>query len=476
MARRQSAPANIQSASGTTWNASKTLLAVAIGLFVLTRFYLLFCIRPQVSDMLMYYEYAIKGVDFHDTPYTEEFVVPYPPLAFWTTLAPRYVDDRRLTSNRDPQIGAVFFGYDRAFRGMMFMCDLASFALLLLIVRKRRPQLAPWAALLYVITTTILGHVLYDRLDVALLLFMIAGLYCWTRSCDDSPWAIPWDILCYAVMGLGISFKIIPILCVPFFLLADFYAPRQILRLTCALAALATTISVPFLIQWSATGPSVFGIFKFHAEREVHLESLYSSLMSIAAAVGSRIYISQSHGAFNLSGDLAGTMKIVSSILLLGFLFAMGLWAVLRFSRLTRQDAYRMACYAVVGSVILSIVLSPQYFVWAIPLVLLLAVEILPPGIARPLVLASLLILVAATTTWVFPCNFFSSQQNQNPNALIPYNALNVQVPPNSTGASVLALRNFAYLGVAIWLGVMLYKRIDKIPDFAKLETTKATK
>jgi uncharacterized membrane protein len=277
-------------------------------------------------------------------------------------------------------------------------------------------------------------------------------------------------------MGLGVSFKIIPILCVPFFLLADFYAPRRFLRLTCAAAVLVATISVPFLIQWSATGPSVFGIFMFHAEREVHLESLYSSLMSVAAAFGSKIYISQSHGAFNLSGDLAGTMKIISSILLLGFLLAEGLWAVLRFSRLTRQDAYRMACYAVVGSVILAVVLSPQYFIWAIPLVLLLAVEILPQGAARPLILASLLILVAATTTWVFPCNFFASQQSQNPNALIPHNALNVQVPPNSMAASVLALRNFAYLGVAVWLGVMLYNRIDRIPDFSKMETTKATK
>ena len=29
----------------------------------------------------------------------------------------------------------------------------------------------------------------------------------------------------------------------------------------------------------------------------------------------------------------------------------------------------------------------------------------------------------------------------------------------------ILGLRNFTYLGVVIWLGVMLYKRIDQVND-----------
>ncbi len=76
------------------------------------------------------------------TPYTEEFVIPYPPLAYWTTCAPRMFDDRRITSNQDPQIGPIYFDYNRGFRGLMFLCDLASFVILLLIACKRRPQMA----------------------------------------------------------------------------------------------------------------------------------------------------------------------------------------------------------------------------------------------------------------------------------------------------------------------------------------------
>jgi len=469
---------------GGTWTTSKTLVAAAIVLFVLTRAYLLFIGRPMISDVPMYFGYAVKAVDLQQTPYTEEFVMPYPPLAYWTTCAPRMFDERRITNNRDPQIVPIFFDYSRGFRGLMFLCDLASFTLLLLIARKRRPQMAGWAALLYILTTTILGPVLFDRLDVVLLMLMMSGLYCWTPSLNHSPlspfgrgaqrvpggegesrWSIAWATLAYAIFGLGISFKIIPLLSLPFFLLADFHAPRRYVRLASAIIVLTATISVPFLIQWSATGPSVFGIFKFHAEREIHLESLYSSLMSLASVFGPAVFISHSHGAFNLSGDLSGAMKILSTIVLLGFLTGEGLWALLRWSRYTRQDAYRIACYVIPGSVILSNVLSPQYFIWAIPLLLLLAVEIFPEGYVRPLVLAALLIAVAVMTTWIFPYNFITQESNPNPYALVPINAEPLKLPPATTPAVILGLRNFTYLGVVIWLGVMLYKRIDQVNE-----------
>ena len=130
----------------------------------------------------------------------------------------------------------------------------------------------------------------------------------------------------------------------------------------------------------------MFGIFKFHAEREIHLESLYSSLMSIASAFGSKVFISHSHGAFNLSGDLSGCDENLVHALAARIFGGEGLWALLRRSRYTRQDAYRIACYVIPGSVILSNVLSPQYFIWAIPLLLLLAIEIFPARIIpRPL-------------------------------------------------------------------------------------------
>ncbi len=231
---------------GKTWTISKVLVALAIGLFVLTRSYMLFFFRPNITDIILYYGYATRAIDLRQTPYTQDFMVPYPPLAYWTTCVPRMFDDRRITSTEESKKSPIYSDYTRGFRGMMFLCDLASFVTLFLIVRKRRPQMVPWAALLYVITTAILGNLLYDRLDVALLMFMMLGVYCWTRSLRESGRAIHWATLSYAIIGLGIGFKLIPLIIVPFFLLADFHAPRRFIRLCSATAVLAASISALF--------------------------------------------------------------------------------------------------------------------------------------------------------------------------------------------------------------------------------------
>lgn len=443
---------------------SPALIALAIALFVLTRSYILFSFKPQISDVSMYFEYAARAVDLHQKPYQKGFEVPYPPLMLWTTCAPRLFDDRTITRPQDPaQVMPIFIDYTNLFRGMMFFCDLASFILFLLIVWKRCPRLAGWAALIYTITLAVLGHVLYDRLDVGLLMLLILGVYAWTRSFEESPRTIYWATLAYAFIGLSISFKLIPVICVPFLLLADIYAPRRILRLTAGIVALTFGICTPFVIQYLATGPGVFDIFKFHAERVIQLESLYSTLMMIGALFGPKAYISHSHGAFDLSGDLSPVLMTLSNILLLGFLAGAGIWSFLRWSRFSRQDAYRLTCYVIPTAVILSKVLSPQYLVWAFPPLLLLAVEIFPKGRVSPWILGALLIVVAATTIWVFPYNFISIKSN--PHALVPMTQMDHLDPDALTAYIVLGLRNFLYLGVVLWLGVMLFVRIDQMPN-----------
>jgi hypothetical protein len=465
MGRKQPKSISIQSASTRSdrfWTISKALIAIAIVLFVLTRSYILFLFRPQFSDIALYLDYAIKAVDKQLTPYTEDFVVPYPPLAFWTTCALRMFDDRQITRPNDPQqVMPIIFDYERGFRGMMFLCDLVSFIMLLLITWKRRPQMAGWAALFYTITTALLGQVLYDRLDVELLMLLMLGLYCWTRSLEESPWAISWATSAYAIVGLGMSFKIIPMICVPFLLLSDFYAPRRAARLTYAMIALAAGICVPFIIQYNATGPGVFTIFKFHAERGIQLESLYATLMMIVSAFGPRAFITHSHGAFDLSGDLSNVMIMLSKMMLLAFLAGTGIWALLRWSRFSRQDAYRLTCYVIPASVILSNVLSPQYFIWALPLLLLMAVEIFPTGRVSPWILGALLFVVVATTTWIYPYHYLST--GLNPHNLVTLPLMDHLDPAALTAYTVLGVRNFTYLGVVLWLGVKLFKRVDPV-------------
>jgi hypothetical protein len=180
--------------------------------------------------------------------------------------------------------------------------------------------------------------------------------------------------------------------------------------------------------------------------------------MMICSYFGPPVFVDQSHGAFNLDGDLSHSMKIFSSIVLLGFLACMGIWALIRRSKYSREDAYCFTCYVISTAVILSNVLSPQYFIWSFPMTILLAVEVLPKNKLLPWVLGALSMLIVIMTTWLFPYHFY--YQPSNPISLLP-STLEDKLPPTLIAHVVLGLRNFAYLGVIVWLGILLVKRTN---------------
>ncbi len=473
MASKEPKSAPLQSTSvGPKTRTNRVLIVLAIALFVISRYYILFILHPEISDMGWYFEFAAKSVDLGQTPYKGDFKVEYPPLALWTIILPRALDHIRITNPQDvQQLTLFYYHYGYAFRGLMFLCDLASFIILLLIVRRRYPRLQGYAAIFYTISTGILSHLLYDRLDAGLLLFIVLAVYCYVRSMDQSKWTFAWTVAAYAVLGLSFSYKVIPIVCVPFLLLADFQAPRRLIRVPCALAALAAGIVVPFAIQYSASGRGVFDLFSEHAEREIQLESIYSTLMSIISLFGSPLSVVHAHGAFNLSGDWSHAMTIISKIILLGFFVILGLWALLRWSRYTRQDAYWLTCYIMPAAVIISNVLSPQYFVWAFPLMLLLAVELFPSKQAPLWILGVLLIVLAGITTWIFPYHYICTLLN--PYGLVPITREG-PLPPSPVSYIVLGVRNFVYLGVIVWLGVVLFKRIYGVSTVQTLKRSES--
>jgi hypothetical protein len=427
-----------------------------VALFVLTRAYILFVLEPQITDVEnTYFAYAMRAYDGHLAPY-QTLPVEYPPVAWWIIYVPRLLDSRHIT---DPnQIEPVLRTYTQVFRSLMFLCDIGSAALLLLIVKKRRPALLGWAALTYTATTAILCHVLYDRLDIAMLLLVLAWAFCWLRSQDKADRQIAWSIAAYAILGLSISFKLIPIIVVPFVALADWRGPQRIVRLSTGLTALVLTAGLPFLIQFAISGPGVFTLLKYHGERGIQIESLYSTLMMIGSLFGRPVFVSGSHAAFDLEGNLSKLMTALSSVLMYGFLAGTWLWMFFRRSAYGHGAAYRAACYVMIGAVIFSKVLSPQYFVWAMPLALLLAADILPAAGIGIWALATLLVTVAALTTWIFPYHYVNLPGHPG---LLPMGlpeASDLQLGP----CIVLGLRNFAYLAVVVWLGVMLFTRADK--------------
>ena len=287
------------------------LLLLAVALFAATRFFVLIFLVPQMSDVgEVYFDYAARAIDFQQTPYQGELAIEYPPLSWWTIAAPRLANPARITNPRDPlQIGPVYQLYRTTFRSMMFLFDLASFLLLLLVVQDRRPAWTGWAALTYTLATALLGPMLYDRLDTGLLMLFLLWAYGWVRSLDDpqahrrssvpnapKSESIRWTIASYVVLGLGISFKLIPILCVPFLLLSEWWLPDRRKRLAMAMVSLFSAAALPFAIQSAVSGPGVFSIFSYHGQRGIQIESLFASLLTVAALFGPKISIVHSHG------------------------------------------------------------------------------------------------------------------------------------------------------------------------------------
>jgi hypothetical protein len=218
-------------------------------------------------------------------------------------------------------------------------------------------------------------------------------------------------------------------------------------------------------VQYMASGPGVFALFSHHAGRQIQVESLYSTLMWIGSLCGRPISISLADGAFCVFGDWSGAMRVLSTLLLCGFLGAAGIWAIFRGSRLGRAEALALACYALGGCAIFSKVLSPQYFVWSIPLLLLAGVEVLPAKGKSVWMLAGLLIAAAALTTWLFPYHYFCAPLGPrgmpNPYGIIPARPEDL-LAPSSFGYAVLALRNVVYLGLVIWLGKVVLQTDER--------------
>jgi hypothetical protein len=432
------------------------MLTAAVALFVVTRLGMLFVFEPPNSgEVRLYYAYASQGVDAHQTPY-RDFPIEYPPLAWWTIAAPRVF--QQCWSGGLPQAPEAWPGfaeYRSAWHWLMALADLVSFVTLLLIVHNRRPQLAAWAAFLYVVITAILAPLLYERLDTGLLMLLMLAGYAWTRSLKEPHRPLGWFIAAYALLGLSVGYKLIPLVGIPFVLLVEWHAPRRQMRLAAALLVLAVTIGLPFAIQYTVSGPGVFVLFPQHAARGIQLESLYTNLMLVGSLLGEPVFLSHSHAGYDVCGPLAPAMKTLSTIVLGGFLAGLLAYALLRGSHYRRQNAYLLSVYSIAGVVICSNVLSPQYLLWALPLLLLLAMEILPAAGARMSIAGALLIAVAAMTTWIFPYHYFATASS--PHGLVPMD-LQQPIVPYSMAFTVLAVRNLTYLAVIVWIGMALFR------------------
>jgi hypothetical protein len=440
-------------------------IGLAIVAFVLTRAYLLLVFKPLVSDVArVYFHYAVQGVDKGLCPYrdfggenaksdskAETKSIEYPPGAWWVMAVPRLLSTRPIVTELDAR--HALLPYYVSYRWLMFVADLGAFGFMIALIRRRRPEYLAWGLWCYVVTTTVLGHVLYDRLDMVLLLLLAVWSYAWLRSDDADVLAAGWRLLSYFVLGLSIAYKLAPLVVVPFVLLADWQvtksAGRKLLRSAAALVMLAGGVLLPGITFYREAGWGVLGFLKYHGQRPIEIESLYASAQMLLAPLGLPIEARYDFGSWNLESPLSPVLATLSTWIWLAALCCLGLWAIVRGSKFDRTAGWRLACLNMLVTVVTAKVVSVQYLIWAIPLMLWLGAEVLSE---REYVgLCGLSVLMATLTTWLFPYHFFDSD---TPYALTPI------LHPVACG--VLVVRNVVLLGLVAWLGVRMFQRSNE--------------
>ena len=459
MAQTQRMPPPANSPVSAAAAPADRLLVVAAVLFVATRIYLLFFFIPLRSDLpTVYFDYASKVIDLHEAPYQSDVQIEYPPLAWWVIAAPRLISGYQITDIHDiDQIAHAAHMYSSVARSEMLVFDIGALMLLLLVVSKQRPAWLAWTAMSYVVSTTVLGHLLYDRLDIGLLFLLMAWAYCWVQSVDDSPRSILWSTAAYAMLGLSISFKLIPVIGLPFLIIADWRHPIRWRRLAAGMTALAVFAGAPFVVQWLISGSGVFWMFNFHANRGIQAETIYASALQFASLFGVPATVENKNYCYEIISSLSSTMKSVSLLLQLAFYTGLGINALWQGKRFDRRNALQSVCLAIVGAVILANVFSPQYLVWALPVAILLAADVLPDCLIDRWIMLGLLALIVATTTWIFPYHYFTTKYSATDGSANLVYAGVYDSPPFIW--LILAVRNLAYVAMVTWLGIAMFRR-----------------
>ncbi|MCO6457784.1 MAG: hypothetical protein J5I93_20965, partial [Pirellulaceae bacterium] len=176
-------------------------------------------------------------------------------------------------------------------------------------------------------------------------------------------------------------------------------------------------------------------------QRGIEIESVYASLLFLGSLLGLPLSAEVSHGSVDVVTPVSGLLAKLSPLVLLLGLAVLG-WDLWRRRPPDRKDVLRAGLLAVPLTLLCSKVLSAQYFLFGLPLLLLLAAEWDQRRLGR---MTALCFVLAALTASVFPYLWFPTFPGTgitNPFCLFP--------DLHPVPCLVLALRNG--LLAAAWL------------------------
>ncbi len=334
--------------------------------FLFSRVLVFMLSRSNYGDIPGYLESVSRSIA-KGTPYGEGGF-GYPVLAFLFVATPCLFGLTKF----DP--------YYPFFRAQCFAVDVLLFHLLSR--RCTRETL-----LVYIVCTTLLANLLYQRLDIVLGCFLILTLTLETRG--------SWK-LASLTLGASIAFKIIPLLLVPAWL--GWRLRRSFREVLVALAFVALGTGIPMGVAYFLWGKEAIFFMSAHAERGIQVESTWASLEIAWMEFGLRGKTYWSAGSYNLSTPLEGAFTIASHFAGAAAALLGGLIAV----RLARRGGpFVLAISSTLGAMILaSKVFSPQYLLFFIPMAAW-SLDTMRGGLRRLAVV--LTIGCCGLTTWVYP-------------------------------------------------------------------------
>jgi Glycosyltransferase family 87 len=326
-------------------------LALSVGLSLLALawagLHLPFFDRFQIIDTPVYQGYGERIAD-GEVPY-RDFEVEYPPAAlpfFWL-----------------PTLTAAEH-YDSGFELLMAACAAATvgFALLALAGLRAAPPRLLAAAVFVALAPLALGSVVLTRYDfwpAALTAAFFAALV-WGR-----------ERLGFALLALAAAAKLYPLVFLP---VALVYAGRRKGAREAGIGlavflAVALLVVGPFLV---VAPQGVVDSVTAQLGRPLQIESLGAAVLLAFHQLGwYETTVASSHGSQNLAGGLPDALATIQTVL--GGIALLVVWTLFARTPGGRERLLLAAAAAVAAFVALGKVLSPQFLIWLVPVVPLVA-------------------------------------------------------------------------------------------------------
>jgi hypothetical protein len=325
--------------------------ALALGLVTLTLAWALLHLpafdRFQIIDTPVYQEYGEAMADGR-VPY-RDFEVEYPPAAlplFWLpTLAPAE-------------------HYRSVFDWLMWACAAAAvaFALAALVARDATPPRLTAAAVFMGLAPLALGSVVLSRYDfwpAALVAAAVAALVSGRERVG------------FGVLGLAVTAKIYPAVLLPVALAYVWRrrGPREAALGLAVFVGVVAAVTLPFLL---VAADGLWESLSDQLGRPLQIESLGSALLLAADRLG--VYdaeVVSTHGSQNLAGSLPDALAVLLTLGQAAALIAV--WALFARGAAGEDRFLAGSAAAVAAFIAFAKVLSPQFLIWLVPLVPLVA-------------------------------------------------------------------------------------------------------